>query len=71
MPRPTIRIATLAIAAFIASRDHKPFPVDMAPFINDLEAWDIGSHRLRHRDQATPDHEWEPEGEPDSSPAVC
>ena len=54
----------LAIAAFIASRDNKPFPVDLTPFIDKLEAWDIGSHRLRHRDQATPDHEWEPEGQP-------
>ncbi len=52
----------LAIAAFIAAKQGKPFPADMTPFIAKLEAWDIGSHRLRHRDQPTPDREWEPEG---------
>lgn len=53
----------LAIAAFMAARDGKPFPDDMTRFIAKLEAWDIGSHRVRHRDQPLPDHEWDPEGD--------
>ncbi len=55
----------LAIAAFMAARDAKAFPADLTPFIDKLEAWDIGSHRLRHCDQATPDREWEAEGQAD------
>ena len=49
----------LSAAALIASRDNKPFPADLAPLVETLEAWDIGNHRLRHIDSAPPDHEWE------------
>lgn len=51
----------LSAAALIAARDSKPFPTDLAPLVNSLEAWDIGSHRLRHVDSAPPEHEWEPD----------
>ena len=50
----------LSIASMIASRGHRPFPSDLVPFVDQLEsAWDIGAHRLKHNDQAAPDHEWE------------
>jgi putative zinc finger/helix-turn-helix YgiT family protein len=49
----------LSAAALIAARDNKPFPADLAPLVRTLEAWDIGSHRLRHIDAAIPNHEWE------------
>lgn len=49
----------LSAAALIAATDNKPFPSDLAPLLDHLEAWDIGSHRLRHVDSAPPDHEWE------------
>jgi putative zinc finger/helix-turn-helix YgiT family protein len=51
----------LSAAAMIAARDAKPFPADLVPLFQTLEAWDIGSHRLRHIDAAPPDHEWEPD----------
>jgi DNA-binding transcriptional regulator YiaG len=50
----------LSVAALIAARDSKPFPNDLAHFVDQLEqAWDIGSHCLRHNELAAPDHEWE------------
>jgi len=50
----------LSIASLIAARDRKPFPADLAPFVDQLEtAWDIGAHRLRHNDQAPAHREWE------------
>jgi putative zinc finger/helix-turn-helix YgiT family protein len=49
----------LSAAALLAARDNKPFPADLAPLVDTLEAWDIGSHRLRHVDSAPPEHEWE------------
>ena len=50
----------LFVASLVAARDRKPFPADLAPFVNQLEdAWNIGAHRLRHNDQAPPEHEWE------------
>lgn len=49
----------LSAAALLATRDGKPMPADLAPLTDSLEAWDIGSHRLRHVDAAPPDHEWE------------
>jgi hypothetical protein len=43
----------------IAARDAKPFPSDLAPLVDQLDAaWDVGTHRLKHVDQALPDHEW-------------
>lgn len=50
----------LASASLIASRDKKHFPADLAPFVDQLDqAWDIGTHRLRHLDQALPEQdEW-------------
>ncbi len=60
IPKRVDLLIRLSIAALIAARDSKPFPNDLAPFIDQLEqAWDIGSHRLRHRDCAEPNHEWE------------
>ena len=49
----------LSAAALLAARDNKAMPADLAPLVKRLEAWDIGSHRLRHVDAAPPDHEWE------------
>jgi DNA-binding transcriptional regulator YiaG len=50
----------LSIAALIAARDAKPFPNDLGHFVEQLEqAWDVGAHCLRHKDQAPTDHEWE------------
>jgi transcriptional regulator with XRE-family HTH domain len=50
----------LAAASLIASRDKKPFPADLAPFVDQLDqTWDIGTHRLRHVDQTLPEQdEW-------------
>jgi putative zinc finger/helix-turn-helix YgiT family protein len=50
----------LVTASLIASRDKKPFPNDLAPLVDRLEkAWDIGTHRLKHLDQALPEEdEW-------------
>ena len=58
--RRTDLLIRLSAAAMIAARDEKPFPADLAPLVQTLETWDIGSHRLRHVDAALPDHEWEP-----------
>jgi transcriptional regulator with XRE-family HTH domain len=50
----------LSIATLLAARDSKPFPADLAPLVDQLDkAWDIGMHRLKHLDQALPEHEWE------------
>lgn len=50
----------LSAASMIAARDKKPFPADLAPFVDQLdESWDVGTHRLRHNDAAPPDQEWE------------
>jgi DNA-binding transcriptional regulator YiaG len=49
----------LSAAALLAARDNKPMPADLAPLVSKLEAWDVGSHRLRHIDSAPPEHEWE------------
>lgn len=49
----------LAAAAMIAARDNRPFPTDLVPLVDRLEAWDIGSHRLRHVDAAVPQEEWQ------------
>lgn len=50
----------LSIASLLAARDKKPIPADLAPLVDQLEAaWDIGAHRVKHNDQAPPDHEWE------------
>ena len=54
----------LAAAALIAGRDGRPMPADLAPLVDTLEAWDIGSHRLRHVDAAPPEQEWEPDRQP-------
>jgi len=62
--QPMDLLIRLAVTAFIASRHGQPFPADMTRFIDRLEGWgDLGSHRLRHREQPTPDREWEIEGE--------
>lgn len=51
----------LAAAILIAARDNKPVPADLVPLLEKLEAWDIGSHRLRHVESAPPDQEWQPD----------
>jgi putative zinc finger/helix-turn-helix YgiT family protein len=50
----------LATASLIARRDKKPFPADLAPFVDQLDqAWDIGTHRLQHVDAPLPEQdEW-------------
>jgi putative zinc finger/helix-turn-helix YgiT family protein len=58
--RPTDLLIRLVAAAMIAARDNRPFPADLTPLLDALEAWDIGSHRLRHVDSAPPSQEWEP-----------
>jgi putative zinc finger/helix-turn-helix YgiT family protein len=58
----------LSAAALIASRDNKSFPADLVPLVGTLEAWDIGSHRLRHVDAATPEHEWESDSAGENHP---
>ncbi len=54
----------LAAAALIAARDSKPFPTDLAPLVDGLEAWDIGAHRVRHINAGPADCEWELEPVP-------
>jgi putative transcriptional regulator len=50
----------LSMASLLAAKMHKPFPADLAPLVEQLEAaWDMGAHRIKHIDQALPDHEWE------------
>ena len=66
---PVDLLIRLTIALLIASRDKKPFPADLAPILDKLEAWDIGNHRVRHNDQAAPEGEWETEPEPEICPA--
>lgn len=58
--KPLDLLIRLAVATLIASRDAKPFPSDLAPFVNQLEdAWDVGTHRLKHVEQALPEEdEW-------------
>jgi putative zinc finger/helix-turn-helix YgiT family protein len=59
--RRTDLLIKLSVAALIAARDNKPLPADLVPLLNRLEAWDIGSHRLRHVDSAPPECEWQPD----------
>lgn len=57
-PKSLDLLIRLATASLISRRDGKPFPADLAPFVNELEqAWDIGAHRLRHVDQPLPEQE--------------
>ncbi len=50
----------LACGVLLAKKLGKPSPDDLAPLVEELEATlDVGSHRLRHKDNASPDHEWE------------
>jgi len=50
----------LGIATLIAARHGKPLPGDLAPLVDQLEAaFDVGTHRLTHLDQALPEHQWE------------
>lgn len=50
----------LSMAALIASRDAKPFPNDLGHFVDQLEqGWDVGTHRLKHNENALPDRAWE------------
>jgi hypothetical protein len=50
----------LGVATLIAARHGKPLPDDLAPLVDQLEAaFDVGTHRLTHLDQALPEHQWE------------
>jgi len=50
----------LGIATLIAARHGQPLPDDLAPLVDQLEAaFDVGTHRLKHLDQALPEHQWE------------
>lgn len=71
--KPTRRLELLirlSAAAMLASRENAPFPSDLAPLVERLEAWDIGAHRLRHKDAALPEHEWEPADAPALQPEL-
>jgi transcriptional regulator with XRE-family HTH domain len=49
-----------SMAVLISGRDSKPFPSDLAHLVDQLEqTWDVGSHRLRHNEEAPADQEWE------------
>jgi len=53
-------LVRLCMAALLAARDSKPFPNDLAHLVDLLDqTWDLGSHRIRHNEQAPPDNEWE------------
>ena len=46
-------LVRLSVAAEFSTRENKPFPPDLGPLVTALEqAWDIGSHRVRHLDDA-------------------
>ena len=49
----------LAVAWELAKQKQIPFD-DLEPLVAELEAaWDVGSHRLQHLDNAPPDQQWE------------
>jgi transcriptional regulator with XRE-family HTH domain len=59
-PRTSDLLMKLACGTLLAKKTGKPSPDDLAPLVEELEApWSVGSHRLRHIDQAPPDREWE------------
>jgi putative zinc finger/helix-turn-helix YgiT family protein len=56
--KPMDLLIRLAAATLLAARDGKPIPADLGPFIDQLEqAWEIGTHRLRHVDQTLREQE--------------
>ena len=57
--RPLDLLIRLGIATLIAARHGKPLPDDLAPLVEQLDAFDVGTHRLTHLDQALPEHQWE------------
>lgn len=60
LPKRADLLIRLSMAALIAARDSRPFPNDLANLVEQFEAtWDVGSHRLKHNDNAAPEHEWE------------
>lgn len=53
-------LVRLTVAWELTRQDRIPFPRDLEPVVDELEqTWDIGSHRLRHRDSSPPDCQWE------------
>ncbi|MES1256684.1 MAG: helix-turn-helix domain-containing protein [Acidobacteriota bacterium] len=57
-PRSLDLLIRLVTASLIAARDKKPFPADLAPFVDQLEqTWNIGTHRLKHVDQTLPEED--------------
>ena len=54
-------LVRLAVAWELTRRQQIEFPADLEPFVVALEAaWDVGSHRLQHLDNAPPpDRQWE------------
>jgi transcriptional regulator with XRE-family HTH domain len=58
-PRTSDLLMKLACSVLLAKRTGKSAD-DMAPLVEELEAaWRVGAHRLRHNEQAAPEHEWE------------
>ena len=50
----------LTFAALISARDGKSFPNDLGHLLEQVEqAWDLGSHRIKHNENALPDQEWQ------------
>lgn len=53
-------LVRLTVAWELTRQDRISFPRDLEPVVDELEqTWDIGSHRLRHRDSSPPDRQWE------------
>jgi putative zinc finger/helix-turn-helix YgiT family protein len=59
--RKTELLIRLFAAATLAAKAKEPFPSDLAPILEELEGFDAGAHRVRHNDEAAPNHEWEAE----------
>lgn len=59
-PRTSDLLMKLACGVLLAKKTGKPSPDDLAPLVEELEStWRVGSHRLRHNEQAPHDQEWE------------
>ena len=53
-------LVRLTVAWELTKRHAIEFPSDLEPVVTELEqAWDVGSHRLQHIENAPPDQQWE------------
>lgn len=60
LPRRADLLIRLVVAAYLAEKQGRVLPGDLVQLIDKLEeAWDIGTHRVRHSDSPIPEHEWE------------